>query len=150
MLLTFADGQKPQVLSGIKEAKMPFKNYYKFNNSALYVKNTTDENDEDDDDEEEGNFNEMFWKVGVKSFKNFMTELGKVQPRSLVLTKQVLTERGRLELTLEGIQKDLKVVSWYHSDYKLINMHEDLSCLFLVTKVTKAKCKRPIFTFPRS
>ena len=109
MLLTFADGQKPQVLSGIKEAKMPFKNYYKFNNSALYVKNTKDEDDADEEDEEEGNFNEMFWKVGVKSFKNFMTELGKVQPRSLVLTKQVLTERGRLELTLEGIQKDLKV-----------------------------------------
>ena len=86
MLLTFADGQKPQVLSGIKEAKMPYKNYYKFNNSALYVQNTKDEDEEDE--EEEGNFNEMFWKVGIKSFKNFMTELGKVQPKSLVLTNR--------------------------------------------------------------
>ena len=37
MLLTFADGQKPQVLSGLKEANMEYQDFYKFNNSALYV-----------------------------------------------------------------------------------------------------------------
>ncbi len=103
MLLTFADGQKPQVLSGIKEAKMPYQKFFKFNNSALYVNNR---NTDDDDDE---NFDEMFWKMGVKSFRVFMTELGRVQPKSLLLTKDVLNERQRLEVTIEGIQKDIKV-----------------------------------------
>ena len=38
MLLTFADGQKPQVLSGIQEAQLPYISCFKFNNSALYAK----------------------------------------------------------------------------------------------------------------
>ena len=107
MLLTFADGQKPQVLAGIKEAQMPYKKYFKFNNSALYVSNKgAMEVNEFGADE---NFDEMFWKMGKKSFKTFMAELDKLQKKSLVLTKDVLEERSRLEITVEGIQKDVKM-----------------------------------------
>ena len=88
MLLTFADGEKPQVLNGINEAKLPYKKYFKFNNSVLFVSNKanreTDEHDEDD------NFDEMFWKMGAKTFKCFMTDLKKVEGKSLVLSKDVL------------------------------------------------------------
>lgn len=38
-------------------------NYFKFNNSVLFVVNFG----EDD----EGGFNEMFWKMGIKSFEKF-------------------------------------------------------------------------------
>ena len=107
MLLTFADGQKPQVLAGIEEAQMPYKKFFKFNNSALYVSNKgTMEVNEVGADE---NFDEMFWKMGKKSFKTLMADLDKIQKKSLVLTKDVLEERSRLEVTVEGIQKDVKV-----------------------------------------
>ena len=107
MLLTFADGQKPQVLSGIKEAKLPYKKFFKFNNSALFVSNK--ESMETDEYGEDDNFDEMFWRMGKKSFRIFMTELGKVQAKSLLLTKDVLEERNRLEIAIEGIQKDVKM-----------------------------------------
>ncbi|KAI6655836.1 hypothetical protein LOD99_11366 [Oopsacas minuta] len=33
LMLTFVDGQVPQVLNGIKEANLPYQDYFKFNNS---------------------------------------------------------------------------------------------------------------------
>ena len=46
LLLTFADGQKPQVLSGIKQANMPYMDYFKFNNCVLYVSSKATEDDD--------------------------------------------------------------------------------------------------------
>ena len=97
MLLTFADGQKPQVLSGLKEANMEYQDFYKFNNSALYVggkkkpvgqqkgfsnrrRDASDEDSEDsddDDDDDESSFNQMFWKMGTGNFNRFMSDQGK-------------------------------------------------------------------------
>ena len=62
-----------------------------------------------DMDDEADEFNQMFWKMGKRSFKIFMDELGKLQPRSLFLTKDVLEERNQLEITIEGIQIDVKM-----------------------------------------
>ena len=126
MFLTFADGQKPQVLSGIKEAQMPYKKYFKFNNSALYVSNKGEV--EENEFGEDENFDEMFWKMGKKSFKNFMADLDKIQKKSLVLTKDVLEERSRLEITVEGIQKNVKMglnkLEQLRVEHKTLDQHQ--------------------------
>ncbi|XP_068232723.1 uncharacterized protein [Palaemon carinicauda] len=110
MLLTFADGQPPQVLSGIKEAKMPYKKYFKFNNSALYACNKVVENqDRDSDDEGDNNFDAMFWKMGEKSFRMFLKDLNLTESKSLTLTKDVLNERHQLEVSIAGIRMDIQI-----------------------------------------
>lgn len=99
MLLTFADGQKPPILSALSESQLPFKDYFKFNNSALFANNQKNK-DEDD-------FDFMFWKMGATSYKKFLTELRSTETKSLTMTKEVLLERERLERTVEGIQQQI-------------------------------------------
>ncbi|XP_071539262.1 uncharacterized protein [Panulirus ornatus] len=114
LLLTFADGQNPQVLSGIHESGMPYKKYMKFNNSALFAKKSlTDGNktlgDDSDCDEEESVFDEMFWKMGEKSYKDLLRQLNMFGSKSLTLTKDVLNERHQLQVYIAGIQRDIQV-----------------------------------------
>ncbi|KAK8735621.1 hypothetical protein OTU49_005472 [Cherax quadricarinatus] len=109
LLLTFADGQVPQVLSGITAAGMPYRKYFKFNNSALFAKRTKDARntaakDESEEDEANVNFDEMFWKMGANSFKVFLKKLNEVDSRSLCLTQDVLSERGKLQNYIREIQ----------------------------------------------
>ena len=101
VLFTFADGQKPQALSAMLEAGIleDESNFFKFNNSALFVANSAE------DDEE--NFDRMFWRMGIKSFEKFFLELAKMEPKSLVLTKQVLEERAQLEVRLSGLREKI-------------------------------------------
>ena len=101
VLFTFADGQKPQALSAMLEAGIleDESNYFKFNNSALFVANSGD----DDED----NFDKMFWKMGIKSFEKFFQGLAELEPKSLVLTKQVLDERAQLEVRLSGLREKI-------------------------------------------
>ena len=78
VLFTFADGQKPQALSamlaeGILEDES---NFFKFNNSVLFVANSG----EDDED----NFDRMFWRMGIGSFKKFFQDLAEMEPKRLV------------------------------------------------------------------
>lgn len=111
LLLTFADGKKPQVLSGIKEAKIPYKKHFKFNNSALYAHQSSecDENEHDSDaDEGEWNFDSLFWDMGFRSFDLFLKQLNIVESKSLILTQDVLTERNRLQIYVIGIQRDIR------------------------------------------
>ena len=113
MLLTFADGQKPQILCGLEEANMTYKQFYKFNNSALYVngkeENDQDSDDVDSDDDDEISFDEMFWKMGAENFNKFLTDLYSVEPKSLVLTAEVLKERSELQVAMEGIHENIKM-----------------------------------------
>lgn len=101
VLFTFADGQKPQALSAMLEAGIleGESNFFKFNNSALFVANSG----EDDED----NFDRMFWKMGIRSFEKFFQELGGMESKSLVLTKQVLEERAQLEVRLSGLREKI-------------------------------------------
>ena len=103
VLFTFADGQKPQALSAMLEAGIleDESNFFKFNNSALFVANSAE------DDEE--NFDRMFWRMGIKSFEKFFLELAKMEPKSLVLTKQVLDERAQLEVQLSGLREKINL-----------------------------------------
>ena len=100
VLFTFADGQKPQALPSLREAGILDKVYFKFNNSALFVDNS----DHGDDDE---NFDRMLWSMGVKSFEKFFQSLNEMESRSLVLTKEVLQERAKLEVKVSGLQEKI-------------------------------------------
>ncbi|KAK8378025.1 hypothetical protein O3P69_018749 [Scylla paramamosain] len=107
LLLTFADGNDPQALSAIKEDKIPHQAYFKFNNSALYTFQSEERQGADYDSDDEG-FNEMFWKMGVKSFVKFLHQLKTVESKSLTLTQDVLNERSALQTSIEGIQVDIR------------------------------------------
>ena len=104
MMVTFADGQKPPVMTAIEEAKIPCMHFYKFNNSALYATNATSAAKSDEDDE---NFDAMFWRMGFISFKKFFNEFIKKESVSLTLTKEVLRERAQLEVTVQALQNQI-------------------------------------------
>ena len=93
-LITFCDGRRPPVIEAVKEADIRCDVFFKFNNSALY---TYASNDDDD-------FNEMFWKMGEKSFNKFFSEFNAKKSISIMLTKQVLENREVLEDLLARIQ----------------------------------------------
>ena len=103
-LFTFADGQKPQALSAMIEAGIleDESNCFKFNNSALFVANSG----EDDED----NFDRMFWKMGINSFEKFFQSLAEMEPKSLVLTYQVLDETAQLRALLIGLGNEIEQV----------------------------------------
>ena len=105
MMVTFADGQHPPVMTAIKEAQIPCTDYYKFNNSALFACNKAIAAGADDDDGD--NFDAMFWKMGFISFKKFFNAFVKKETVSLCLTKEVLRERKQLEVTVQELQKQI-------------------------------------------
>ena len=96
LLMTFADGQEPPVLSAIKEAAIPYQKGFEFNNSALYANQTNV-------------FDEMFWNLGEKNFQLFFTEFEKAEAHSLQLTRETLKERQQLEAIVEGLKTQIKV-----------------------------------------
>ncbi|XP_064106435.1 uncharacterized protein LOC135215535 [Macrobrachium nipponense] len=108
LLLTFADGQKPQVLSGIKEANIPYRKFFKFNNSALYAFNRVGSREEDNGVGED-NVDAMFWKMGERSFERFLKDLSVIKSKSLTLTKEVLNERHQLAILIAGIRVNVQI-----------------------------------------
>lgn len=96
MMTTFCDGQDPPVLEAVQCAKIPFKDSFKFNNSALFIKPSAGPT-----------FDKMFWDLGIESFCTFFTSFEKAQPKSLQLTREVLKERHQLEVVVKGIQPQL-------------------------------------------
>ena len=88
--------QQSSLEAGILEHES---NFFKFNNSALFVANSG-ENDED-------NFDRMFWRMGIKSFEKFFQGLAEMESKSLVLTKQVLDERAQLEVRVSGLREKI-------------------------------------------
>ena len=127
MLITFADGNKPPVLAAINEAEIPFAKHFKLNNSALFVSPKSADT-EDEEDEDEGNFAEMFWKMGLKSFKNFYASFDKVESKSLQLTKEVLQERQKVEANIQGLQRKVKTglskIDELHQEKRILKTHE--------------------------
>ncbi|CAL8316839.1 unnamed protein product [Gadus morhua 'NCC'] len=124
ILVTFADGQPPPVLEAINVAKIPCPKtnkdlpvHHKFNNSALFAENKpfSDRADQDKSSNypkekkmDENNFDAMFWEMGASSMETFFTALGKMTTKSLQLTKEVLNERKQLEVSVEGIQPQIR------------------------------------------
>ena len=97
MMTTFANGLKPPILDVVKAANVPHETYFKFNNSALYS------------DDKTSDYDRMFWEIGRRSLKAFFTYFGKMTPTSILLTKEVLEERERLEVLVKGLQGNLRM-----------------------------------------
>lgn len=97
-LITFADGVSPPVLSALKESKLPFGKAFTFNNSGLFARN-----------DEADSLSPMFWDMGVKSFQRFFAHLAMANSKSLRLTKDVLYERYRLEMTVSNLQPKVDI-----------------------------------------
>lgn len=102
MMVTFSDASMPQVIKTLEENSIPFRKYFKFNNSALFADNKPE-------DENEYLFNKMFWDMGTKSFQSFLDFLDSaVEPVTLSLTKEVLAQRETLQVYIQGLQENVK------------------------------------------
>ena len=104
-MLTFCDGKEPQIVAALKEKDSIFDKiiphikgnwYYKFNNSAIYSDDVDDE------------FTQMFWKLGMKSFEGFISQLLKIPRKSLTQSKEVLKERQSLENSIKNLSDELQ------------------------------------------
>ncbi|XP_075338259.1 uncharacterized protein LOC142398185 [Odontesthes bonariensis] len=117
ILVTFADGQRPPVLEAIRESGVPCPKgedglpvHFKFNNSALFADNrSAAAGSMSEDDDDDGNFDQMFWKMGTNSMKKFFAALNLMETKSLTLTNEVLKERKQLEVSVEGLQEQVKL-----------------------------------------
>ena len=105
-MLTFCDGTEPQIVKALKEEGSIFDKiiphikgnwYYKFNNSAIYSDDINDE------------FTQMFWKLGMKSFRDFIKQLVKIPRKSLTQSKEVLKERQSLENSIKNLSDSLQI-----------------------------------------
>ncbi|XP_053294116.1 uncharacterized protein LOC128454669 [Pleuronectes platessa] len=116
VLVTFADGQRPPVLEAINEADVPCpKNkeglpvHFKFNNSALFAQNKSCAAESASEEDDEGDFDKMFWNMGIRSMRKFFTALNVITTKSLTMTKDVLRERQQLEVSVQNLQKQVKI-----------------------------------------
>ena len=106
LMITFADNQDPPVLAAIQESNIPYPLvnekpfHYKFNNSSLFAAKS--------DNAQDNAFNRMFFELGAHSFKQFFADLVRMKTTSLTLTKEVLLERKRLEVVVEGLQQRIQ------------------------------------------
>ncbi|XP_034770646.2 uncharacterized protein LOC117401647 [Acipenser ruthenus] len=127
ILVTFADCEDIPALEAIKAAELPCNKDKKgkptnfaFNNSALYISNFAkkklcdDDEDSDSDSKSDDEDNSLrkkkdIWIDTSKNMKKFFRMLGKVEQRSLVLTRKVLEERQRLEIALEKLVPQIRI-----------------------------------------
>ncbi|XP_045178579.2 uncharacterized protein LOC123538489 [Mercenaria mercenaria] len=120
-LITFADGVDPPVLAALNESGLPFGQSFTFNNSGLFAKNVNIS---------AASLSPMFWDMGLKSFRAFFDHLGKVETKSLQLTKDVLDERSRLEATIKNLQPQLDAglskVNCLKQEIKIIEQNKSL------------------------
>ncbi|CAC5383634.1 unnamed protein product [Mytilus coruscus] len=122
-LITFADGQRPPVLSGIEALEgipLPFDTYFTFNNSALYVDNILNSSN---------SLTPFFWKMGFQSCESFFEHINKMQTKSLLLTSEVLRKRAKLENTILILHTELEVglskVNLLEREVELFSKHAE-------------------------
>lgn len=86
MMCTFADGGEPQCLDVFSQT-IKWQDYFKFNNSALYVDQSTP-------------LAEFFWDLGNNSIDNFLQFVTStsILPMSCTLTQEVLQTRQIMQL----------------------------------------------------
>ena len=117
-MITFADANEPPLLDAAKAAEIPYKDHFKFNNSALFASNVSSG----------AQFNSFFWTMGSSSFERFFQHFSKAESRSLALTREVLQEREQLETLIPGLQRQVKFglnqLSEIEQEEKVIEQHE--------------------------
>ena len=98
---------------------------FKFNNSALYAASQTDKHSEDDGED----FDAMFWRMGMKSFKDFFKHFEAAEAKSLQLTREVLYEREQLEILIQDLQKQVRAgmnkMNSLRKEMDILHRHKD-------------------------
>jgi len=108
MMITFADGQNPPVMTAIQEAGIPSSTFFKFNNCALFTENTLPIHYSNEDYIDDTlMYDKMFWEMGLVSFKNFLKVFSHAQPINLCLTREVLLEIKQLETAIHRFQQQI-------------------------------------------
>ena len=97
IIATFADEKTPPLYASLEVAQLNINNRYTFNNSALH-------------ESQESEFAALFFDMGVESFRKFFNQFEKEETVSLVLTKKVLAECRSLEISAQGLQKQVQEV----------------------------------------
>ena len=98
LMITFADGMKPPVLDAVKAANVPYQEFFKFNNYALFASKSADDE-----------FDKMFWKMGTNSFDEFFKQFSFAQAQSLRLSREIIHEHETLEVTIQGLQPQIQL-----------------------------------------
>ncbi|EDR26952.1 hypothetical protein, conserved [Entamoeba dispar SAW760] len=144
-MLTFCDGKTPQVINALQSQDCIFSSvipeidepwYLKFNNSAIYDDNTGDE------------FTQIFWKLGMKNFDDFIEKLKKLPKKSLEQSREVLRRRERIKAQIEGLRISLNngiskmdEIKQYYEQFYLnrdkVNNNQNFT--FTVTKTIQKK-----------
>ena len=110
ILVTYTYYQNSSVLDPIRVSRIPYKKYFKFNNSTVCVSNKEGVKMYDSEDESEDcNFDEMSWNMGIKSFKAFMIELEKLQENNLKQTEEVIDKTICLETTTQKLETNIDI-----------------------------------------
>ena len=146
-MLTFCDGKEPQILASFLYDESTFKKtiyphikdkepwYLQFNNSAIFEKNRS------------GKFTELFWELGMDSFKLFFTKLGSLKSKSLNHSKNVLELREKMQNKILALRPKLdQGLILMETMKNIINEIKINVDLINKTKNFKIKTKRPNVT----
>lgn len=110
-LLTFADGKDPQILGALGEHGVPCDHYFKFNNS-VFIQQPHDGVDAKGQAQQKTRatkeFDNLFWELAYTSYKEFLEKLAVCRPVSMTLTREVLTERQKLETKITGLEGHIR------------------------------------------
>jgi len=146
-MLTFCDGKEPQILASLLDNESTFKKsiydhiknnnpwYLQFNNSAIFESNRT------------GKFTELFWELGMDSFKLFFTKLNLLSTKSLNHSKSVLETREKMQNKILALRplldQGLSLIEAMKNEINQIKINTDL---INKTRNFKIKTKRPKIT----
>ena len=143
-MLTFCDGKEPQILASLLDNESTFKQsiyehikdknpwYLQFNNSAIFESNRN------------GKFTELFWELGMDSFKLFFTKLNLLSTKSLNHSKNVLETREKMQNKILALRplldQGLSIIEAMKNEINQIEINTDL---INKTRNFKIKTKRP-------
>eukprot|EP01083_Nonionella_stella_P108094 313954_1 len=99
ILMTFCDGSRANCIDALNKNDVLKRCHrrLKINNSAF----TDDPMDKDSDDS--GEFEELFWNMGMKCFEKFFKSLREVKPKAIENSKQVLRQRDGIQTQIHHI-----------------------------------------------
>ena len=142
ILATFADGNRPQVLSAIEKSSLPFdeKRWFAFNNGDLFTTAS-----------ERTSFTKSYWDIVNINIAKFFHTLKHLVPFSLVSTKSVIEEREKLKMNISLIRSEIDraIVNTNNCDENLRKLEAEKDEVERTKKFTKtvtATLKVPIPT----
>lgn len=99
LMLTFTDGSLPPVLSAVHEFGIQYVDYFKFNNSVFTM--GSDKEKQVELTENAIKINGMFWDMAYTAYQDFFNKLRMTKAKSLMMTREVLEGRQRLEESID-------------------------------------------------